>query len=460
MKKFKISVSKDQKKYTLVLNAENQTEAKQRVHKEWYSILTLQEIWDEQQLWHAYAFIWKKDGEIKSGKVMGNEIFKVYVKLRKDLGYEIEEIYSVEQEKPAPEELSKQVRNLEQEYQIYLETLNKSEKKKPKKEKVDDPIDKTKETNIDSFFMKKELEQTYKMIDFVLEKVKNLIDNKEIEDLDPIQKEKLKTLYNSIIKIKKSTNIAKLKEVGELALYKVGLLELRELEKHKSTKMKGLLKDTNKLLKQIWSSKQFVEKEKDYKRIVSERLTEFFWKYAPKKEKKQKVDKTSHEYIRTELLIRKYKEKLKENTQEIIKNFFRKKSEKKDDLLLRRKVIKQNLILYKVKQKWVNYSYTAIKKWYGYFLEFIEAVIQMIRQYIFAIIFFYSFFVLVFITGFPLTVWVNSLLPEISFNFKGLFYFILFIFIYLTLYLRKGFISLGINFVLLFFIVIFWVINF
>jgi hypothetical protein len=232
------------------------------------------------------------------------------------------------------------------------------------------------------------------------------------------------------------------------------------LEKHKSTKMKGLLKDTNKLLKQIWSSKQFVEKEKDYKRIVSERLTEFFWKYAPKKEKKQKVDKTSHEYIRTELLIRKYKEKLKENTQEIIKNFFRKKSEKKDDLLLRRKVIKQNLILYKVKQKWVNYSYTAIKKWYGYFLEFIEAVIQMIRQYIFAIIFFYSFFVLVFITGFPLTVWVNSLLPEISFNFKGLFYFILFIFIYLTLYLRKGFISLGINFVLLFFIVIFWVINF
>jgi hypothetical protein len=182
---------------------------------------------------------------------MGNEIFKVYVKLRKDLGYEIEEIYSVEQEKPALEELSKQVRNLEQEYQIYLETLNKSEKKKPKKEKVDDPIDKTKETNIDSFFMKKELEQTYKMIDFVLEKVKNLIDNKEIEDLDPIQKEKLKTLYNSIIKIKKSTNIAKLKEVGELALYKVGLLELRELEKHKSTKMKGLLKDTNKLLKQI-----------------------------------------------------------------------------------------------------------------------------------------------------------------------------------------------------------------
>jgi len=61
--------------------------------------------------------------------------------------------------------------------------------------------------------MKKELEQTYKLIDFVLEKVKNLIENKEIANLDIEQKEKLKTVYNSIIKIKKTTNINKLREI-------------------------------------------------------------------------------------------------------------------------------------------------------------------------------------------------------------------------------------------------------
>jgi hypothetical protein len=61
--------------------------------------------------------------------------------------------------------------------------------------------------------MKKELEQTYKLIDFVLEKVRNLIENKEISDLDLEQKEKLKTVYNSVIKIKKTTNINKLKEI-------------------------------------------------------------------------------------------------------------------------------------------------------------------------------------------------------------------------------------------------------
>ncbi len=458
MKKFKIAVSKGQKKYTLVFKAENETEAKLRVHKEWYSILSLQEIWDELQEWHAYSFVWSKDSEEKRGKVMGNEIFKVYIKLRKDLGYEISEIYSDDQPKPSQQDIQKQLRNLEQEYQIYIETLKKSEKKQPKKIN-EDKVDKTQETNIDSFFIKKELEQTYKLIDFVLIKLQNLIDNKEIENLDSTQKEKLKTLYNSIIKIKKSTNIAKLKEVWELALYKIGLLELKELEENKSENMQGLLKDTNKLLKQIGSSKQFIEKEKDYKRILTEKFQKFFSSFS-KKKKIKKVDKTSHEYIRTELLIRKYNEKLKENTTEIIKNFFASKKNKKDDLHLRRKVIKQNLVLYKVKQKWINYSYTAIKKWYNYILEMIDKIIVIIRQYIFAIIFFYSFFILLYIIAFPL-VWTNqATLSEISFNFQGLRYFILFIFIYITLYIRKWYISLWVNFVILFFIVIFGVINF
>ena len=151
MKKFKIAVSKGQKKYTLVLKAEHESEAKQRVHKEWYSILSLQEIWDEQQIWHAYSFVWKKDNEVKTGKVMWDELFKVYIKLRKDLWYEISEIYSADIQKPSQEEINKQLRNLEQEYQIYLETLDKAQKKEKKvtTEKTTTKVDKTQETNID-----------------------------------------------------------------------------------------------------------------------------------------------------------------------------------------------------------------------------------------------------------------------------------------------------------------------
>jgi hypothetical protein len=61
--------------------------------------------------------------------------------------------------------------------------------------------------------MKKELEETYRLIDFVLIKIKNILENAIDEDLNLEKKDKLKTLYNSIIKIKKTTNISKLKEI-------------------------------------------------------------------------------------------------------------------------------------------------------------------------------------------------------------------------------------------------------
>jgi len=61
--------------------------------------------------------------------------------------------------------------------------------------------------------MKKELEETYRLIDFVLIKIKNILENALEEDINFEKKDKLKNLFNSIIKIKKTTNINKLKEI-------------------------------------------------------------------------------------------------------------------------------------------------------------------------------------------------------------------------------------------------------
>lgn len=462
MQKFKIAVTKDQKKYTLVLQADNESLAKERVHKEWYSILSIEEFTDKVNMWKAFIFSWTLKWEEKKWKVMWDDIFKVYIKLRKELWYRVKELFPNDDINNTDEQKAKLLHSLEEEYEIFQEAEIKKIKKVDKKPKKEENKNKNlEETNIDSFYMKKELEQNYKLIDFVLDKVKNLIDDKEINNLDLEQKEKLKTVYNSIVKIKKTTNVHKLKEIWEIALLKVWLLELHELEKHKSKEMKWMLKDTNKLLKQIGSSTQFTEKSSDYKRILWDKFQQFLDKFTNKEEKKEKkeVDKSSHEYIRTELLIRKYKEKYKQNTTNILKNIWKFISNKefRSDLLLRRKVIKQNLLLYKVKQKWVNYSYTTVKKWYLALLDKIESLIQLIRQYIFWIIFFYSTFILIYINIFPL---IQSDLHEINFNFKWLFYFILFIFVYLTLYIRKWFISLWVNFVILFFIIIFWIINF
>jgi hypothetical protein len=99
---------------------------------------------------------------------------------------------------------------LEEQYKYFKNT--KKEKLKEVEEKEKNKIIDKNEVNVDNFYLKKELEETYKLVNFVLKKLsKLLIENKY--DLDNLKKEKLQNLYNSLIKIKTSTNIAKLKEV-------------------------------------------------------------------------------------------------------------------------------------------------------------------------------------------------------------------------------------------------------
>jgi len=96
MANYKIAVSKDGKKYNIVFKAENEALARERVHKEWYSILSLQEIFGKKEIWNTFIFEWIKLWEYKQGKIVWNDIFKSYVKLRKDLDYDVKYIYSEE----------------------------------------------------------------------------------------------------------------------------------------------------------------------------------------------------------------------------------------------------------------------------------------------------------------------------------------------------------------------------
>jgi hypothetical protein len=98
--------------------------------------------------------------------------------------------------------------HLEDQYSLYRAHKNKYENK-------EETIAEKKESSksLENFYMKKELEETYRLIDFVLIKIRNILDNALDSEVDFEKKDKLKTLYNSIVKIKKTTNINKLKEV-------------------------------------------------------------------------------------------------------------------------------------------------------------------------------------------------------------------------------------------------------
>jgi len=454
MQKFKILVSKWGKKYTLVLSGTNEVQARERVHKEWYSILSIESVDEGSIVGHKYLFEAEKNGEIKKWKILWDDIFKAYLKLRKDLWYNVRVLYTEKDEALTREEKQKIMKELEEEYNIFIWQIKKSRGTKLKENKEKN---KEKKQELGNFYLKKELDETYKLIDFVLEKIKPIIVWEENLDLNLEQKEKIKDIYNSIIKLKKTTNISKLKEIWELALVKVWKLELINLEKKQDANARELLKETNKLLKKIGSKQQFIEKNKDIGAIFSgfledsEKYIKSFFEKNKSTEKKQKMDESSYSYIKNERLLKKYKEKLNLNTKDVIKNIL--SSEKRKNLLLRRKVIKQNILLLLAKKKGVSFSYTFIKKGYVKFIKKIVDAFQDIRQYLFFIIILYSITFIFYIN-------YISLYKNYWLDYGGIFYFILLVILYFTLSFSRTLISIILNISLLFFIIIFWIINF
>ncbi|MFK7780263.1 MAG: hypothetical protein QM490_03860 [Candidatus Gracilibacteria bacterium] len=456
MQNYKLSVSKNGKKYTIVFKAETEKLARDRVHKEGYSILSIEENITKEKLGNAFLFsAYTKEGEIKHGKIIGDDIFKIYVKLRKNLEYNVKTLFSEEDKDLITEEKIKIIKDLEEEYSLFYKGKGK-EKIDELRDKINKERDDKKKTY--NFYLKKELDETYKLIDFVSLKLQNLLTNKGGIEINLEQKEKLKIVYNTIIKLKKTTNLSKLKEIGELALLKIGRIELNEVEKTQQEDVKKLLKQTNILLKKIGSKESFIEKNKDVGYIINnffEGLNSYFLKFKQLKKKKEKIDKQSHSYIKNILFLKRYKEKLKENNIFIIKNIIVLlfSSEKRLDTFIRRKVIKQNITLFKAKEKGIGFSYTTVKNGFNKIINYTLDFLKNIKQYLFYVILVYTVIFISFIN-------INYYYYIGETSYQGLFYFLVIFFIYLILYFTRNLLLIILNFVILFFIVIFGVVNF
>ena len=454
MPKYKVSVSKDQKKYSIILNAQDETQLKEKVHKEWYSILGIETITEDIDIkWHKFYFTGEIGWNIKNGSIIGEDIFKVYVKLRKSLGYNVLQLFPEKDKNTDPAEKDKILRDLSEQYKLFL-LERKDDPKELKQQEF--------EENISSFYMKKRLDKTYELIELVLAKIENAMVSPQY-NLNDEQKHKLQKVHDGIVKLKKSTNISKLNEVGELALLKLWKIELQKVEDEKDNESKKLLKETNKLLKKIGSPTQYVEKSKDIKYILSsflDTLSEKFWKNDNKEELLNlELDKNTYSYRKTENLLLKYRQKKKENTKEIVSNiwifvfpFSEKARDKRDTILIKRKVIGQNISLLKAKISGKWFSYTKVKKSYLKTIKFIINFIKEIKNYIFYVWVIYGISFIIFLN--------LSWAVKMSMNYDGIFYFILIALLYILLSFTRGLITLTLNFVFLYFIVIFWIINF
>lgn len=459
MKIFKIEVSKWLKKFNLIKKSESESLLRQELHKEGFSILSVNEIEESEISWNKFYFEIIQNWNLKTWTIISNDAFKAFLKITIDLKYNLKYLY--QNKDTTIEEKENIIKDLKEQYKLYLESNKKEIQQKKLQQNI--KIKQVEEVSVDSFWMKKELEEVYKIIEKVLIKLNYFLQLKDSKYLSFKKKEKLQIIYNIIIQIKNSTNITKLKSIWELALKKVWEIELCILEDTKDIESKKILKETNSLLKQIWSKQFFIEKDKDIWYILKnlyQKINEFFINLKQIKKSKKEIDTTSTIYLKTKLLYEKYNNKLKELNKKILINFYvfliptNKNIEKKEGLLLRKKVLKQNMFIFKSRLEQKNFSYSKIIKWYNYFVEKIINILNLFIKSLLLIVIFYD---LLFLSLYIIYYfWVL----DININFYWLFYFILLNLFLLLMNFIKWLISLIFSIVILNFIFILWVINF
>jgi len=80
------------------LTAQNREEARNILHKQGYSIIEIQEVVETSLAQEGNFFFFDSliNGNIQTGKIQSDDIFKAYRKLIEDLKYDIVAIYTVE----------------------------------------------------------------------------------------------------------------------------------------------------------------------------------------------------------------------------------------------------------------------------------------------------------------------------------------------------------------------------
>lgn len=435
---FKAICAKNNQKVELIVQFNDIIQARENLHKQWYSIIDIQEVSELQSNSEVFYFDmdmwwWKT----KTWQIQSNDWFKAYKKLVDDLHFNIIYIYNSKDSTEKEKILSTQ--KIKHAYDIFKKTKIETKKQEEIK-KEDKKEDKKlwKEEKLPDFLLK-ELDYYYSLIDKVLEKISFILNNFSL-NIDENKKLKLEQLLVALRQVKNITNVSKLKIIWETALIKIWELQSELISSNILEWKKELLNETNKLLKSFGSSRQIILPEDDIKLKFQNLLNEFIINFKDffKWNKKNTIDKNSWKYydILRELNI--YKNKKKEINIQILKNYFNKTEKLR--LQLKLKLVNQNIALIenRIKNKKISYSKTI--KWFWYYYDILFYLFQKISDFIIYIVFIYSIFLIL------LKFLVNLLWISIEINYSFLLFILIFILFGFLLKISKN----------LFFLFIFW----
>ena len=165
---FQAICSKGNKKLTLRLTAQNREDARNILHKQWYSIIEIQEVVETSLAQEGNFFFFDSliNGNIQTGKIQSDDIFKAYRKLIEDLKYDVLAIYTVEW---MPDDQKKIITaKVKDGYRMYLESIGQKVEEKPDILKNEDNEDFSPQ-------LLKEIEKYGKDIDETILKIQNLL---------------------------------------------------------------------------------------------------------------------------------------------------------------------------------------------------------------------------------------------------------------------------------------------
>lgn len=380
MSQFRVIAAKNDQRVELIISHPTEEAARESLHQQGYSIIEIKKLQDQDKnsgnFYYFTVLVW---GQEKAGKIESDDIFRAYVKLVDDLHYDVKIIYTDN--------------DITDEERLYVTAKTKESyteyKKQEKAKMVTEPEKKQENKNVPpedkKTVLEKEVIKYQSIIIRVIQKLENFVEfHSEV-----FWEQRTTTIKEILVWLKQMrqlTNITKLKMIGEIALLKIGQLEL-EISKNLAQQQKDeFLKQTNSLLRELGSSKQVGWNLEEAKDKLKSLFSEVFSKSSTEEIEvkwKKIVDQSSYSYYKNLRDISIYKEKLIETRKAKFAAFF-KNRELYNKLSLKERLIIQNISIIEARIQKKKFSYSRLSKGFSYynsaFVYLVQSVVNLVLQ--------------------------------------------------------------------------------
>lgn len=371
---YKVVAAINGKKVELTAKFDSVEIARETLHKDGYSIIEIHETTAPADITNGVFYFeivhqWQK----KSWKIQSDDILKAYRKLVDELKYQLISISTTPD--ATEEDKAYTTAKVREAYDEYKKRNIEIEKEKP----VEKKNEATESTDQD-WFLAREVKKYQAIISTVYNKMEVFI-NTHTEALGEERISKIKELLPVLRQMRQGSNIDKLRIIGEASLIKIWELELELLAINKNLERSQFLKETNTLLRDLWSNRRIWNDFSVARKKISQIFQDIFSSSEAENTKPpvQRADTGSFIILKNLRELSLYKERLAVTKKEILRSLFW-NSAKRKRLILKKRLIEQNIQIIESRISKKTFSYTKLAKGIWYYEDVIVFIIKSITD--------------------------------------------------------------------------------